>query len=54
MIYIILKHTPSSESYLGLKLAQTYYLVFNFFYQINEDGKIRTRKRLVIKALIPC
>jgi hypothetical protein len=24
------------------------------FYQINGDGKIRTRDRLVIKALIPC
>jgi hypothetical protein len=54
MIYIILKHTPSSESHLSLKLAHTYYLVLNFFYQINEDGKIRTRKRMVIKALISC
>jgi hypothetical protein len=27
--------------------------VFNF-YQINKDGEIRTRDRLVIKALIPC
>jgi hypothetical protein len=24
------------------------------FYQINRDGEIRTRDRLVIKALIPC
>jgi hypothetical protein len=24
------------------------------FYQINGDGEIRTRDRLVIKALIPC
>jgi len=24
------------------------------FYQINEDGEIRTRDHLVIKALIPC
>jgi len=24
------------------------------FYQINEDSKIRTRDRLVIKTLIPC
>jgi hypothetical protein len=24
------------------------------FYQINENGEIRTRDRLVIKALIPC
>jgi hypothetical protein len=24
------------------------------FYQINKDGEIRTRDRLVIKALIPC
>jgi hypothetical protein len=24
------------------------------FYQINRNGKIRTRNRLVIKALIPC
>jgi hypothetical protein len=24
------------------------------FYQINEDGEIRTRDRLVIKTLIPC
>jgi hypothetical protein len=30
-----------------------YYLVLNF-YQINEDDEIRTRDRLVIKALIPC
>jgi hypothetical protein len=30
-----------------------YYLVFNF-YQINEDGEIQTRDRLVIKALIIC
>jgi hypothetical protein len=29
------------------------YLVLNF-YQINEDDEIRTRDRLVIKALIPC
>jgi len=28
-----------------------HYLVFNF-YQINRDGEIRTRDRLVIKALI--
>jgi len=28
-----------------------YYLVFNF-YQINRDGEIRTRDRLIIKALI--
>jgi hypothetical protein len=27
--------------------------MFNF-YQINGDGEIRTRDRLVIKALIPC
>jgi len=27
--------------------------VFNF-YQINGDGEIRIRDRLVIKALIPC
>jgi hypothetical protein len=27
--------------------------VFNF-YQINGDDEIRTRDRLVIKALIPC
>jgi hypothetical protein len=40
---------------LGLKLAQahiTLCLIF-FFYQINGDGEIRTRDRLVIKALIP-
>jgi hypothetical protein len=24
------------------------------FYQINKDNEIRTRDRLVIKALIPC
>jgi hypothetical protein len=24
------------------------------FYQINENGEIQTRDRLVIKALIPC
>jgi hypothetical protein len=24
------------------------------FYQINGDGEIRTRDRLVIKTLIPC
>jgi hypothetical protein len=30
-----------------------FYLVLNF-YQINGDGEIRTRDRLVIKALIPC
>ena len=30
-----------------------HYLVLNF-YQINGDGEIRTRDRLVIKALIPC
>jgi len=29
------------------------YLVLDF-YQINGDGEIRTRDRLVIKALIPC
>jgi len=31
----------------------TYYFVLNFFH-INEDGEIRTRDRLVVKALIPC
>jgi hypothetical protein len=32
-----------------------HYLVLNFFfYQINRDGEIRTRDRLVIKVLIPC
>jgi len=30
-----------------------YYIVLNF-YQINKDGEIQTRDRLVIKALIPC
>jgi len=30
----------------------SYYFVLNF-YQINDDGKIRTRDNLVIKALIP-
>ena len=30
-----------------------HYLMFNF-YQINKDGEILTRDRLVIKALIPC
>jgi len=24
------------------------------FYQINEDGEIQTRDRLILKALIPC
>jgi hypothetical protein len=33
--------------------TNSYYLVFNF-YQINSDDEIRTRDRLVIKALIPC
>ena len=27
--------------------------MLNFFYQINGDGEIQTRDRLVIKALIP-
>jgi len=31
----------------------SHYLMLNF-YQINMNGKIRTRDRLVIKALIPC
>jgi len=30
-----------------------HYLELNF-YQINGDDEIRTRDRLVIKALIPC
>ena len=39
---------------LGLKICtDPLYLVLNF-YQINGDGEIRTRDRLVIKALIPC
>jgi len=33
--------------------TDSHYLVFNF-YQINGDDEIRTRDRLVIKALIPC
>jgi hypothetical protein len=46
---------PSSESPLGLKLAQAHItLCLIFFYQINRDGEIRTRNRLVIKALISC
>jgi len=30
-----------------------HYLVLNF-YQINRDGEIRTRDRLIIKVMIPC
>ena len=33
--------------------TDSHYFVLNF-YQINRDGEIRTRDRLVIKALIPC
>jgi hypothetical protein len=37
----------------SLRKERLIYLVLNF-YQINGDGEIRTRDRLVIKALIPC
>ena len=38
---------------MDLKLAQTHYLVLNF-YQINKDSEIQIFDHLVIKALIPC
>jgi len=31
-----------------------YYLVLDFFNQINKNDEIRTRDRLINKALIPC
>jgi len=34
-------------------ITDSHYFLLNF-YQINEDGEIRTRDRMVIKALIPC
>jgi TRAP-type mannitol/chloroaromatic compound transport system permease small subunit len=37
-----------------LKLAQTHITLCLIFYQINGDGEIRTRDRLVIKALSAC
>jgi hypothetical protein len=47
-------YTPSSEKPFGLETCtDPHYLVLNF-YQINRNGKIRTRNRLVIKVLIPC
>jgi len=56
IIYIIFKHIFLNENSLifGLETwTGSHYLVLNF-YQINEDCEIRTRDRLIIKALIPC
>ena len=51
-LYYSLTHTLKWKFY-GLKTCtDPHYLVLNF-YQINEDGEIQTRDRLVIKALIP-
>jgi hypothetical protein len=52
-LYYSLTH-PLKWKLFGLETwACLFYLVLNF-YQINEDGEIRTRDRLVIKTLIPC
>ena len=52
-LYYSLTH-PFKWKPFGLETCTgPHYLVLNF-YQINRDGEIRTRDRLVIKALIPC
>ena len=52
-LYYSLTH-PLKWKPFGLEICTNpHYLVLNF-YQINEDGKIRTRDHLVIKVLIPC
>ena len=52
--YIILLHTSSNESPLGLKLIQIRTILCLIFYEINRGVEIRTRDCLVIKTLIPC
>jgi len=52
-LYYSLTHTLKWKPF-GLETCTgPHYLVLNF-YQINGDGEIQTRDRLVIKALIPC
>jgi hypothetical protein len=52
-LYYSLTH-PLKWKLFGLETCtDPHYIVLNF-YQINEDGEIRTRDRLVIKTLIPC
>ena len=52
-LYYSLTHLLKWKPF-GFETCTTpHYLVLNF-YQINGDGEIRTRDRLVIKALIPC
>jgi len=36
-----------------VKLAHAHTILYLIFYQINKDGEIQTRDRLVIKTLIP-
>jgi hypothetical protein len=43
----------SSESFLNLKFEKTHIILCLIFCQINRNGEIRTRDRLVIKTLIP-
>jgi hypothetical protein len=52
-LYYSLTH-PLKWKPFGLETCTgPFYIMLNF-YQINEDGEIRTRDHLVIKALIPC
>jgi len=52
-LYYSLTH-PLKWKPFGLETCtDPHYIVLNF-YQINKDGEIQTRDRLVIKALIPC
>ena len=42
-----------NESFLNLKFKKIHIILCLIFCQINEDGEIRTRDRLVIKTPIP-
>jgi len=51
-LYYSLTYTLKWKHFKFETCTSPHYLVLNF-YQINRDGEIRTRDRLVIKALIP-
>jgi hypothetical protein len=52
-LYYFLIHSLKWKPFWFETYTDPYYLVLNF-YQIDEDDKIWTRDRLIIKVLIPC